>query len=225
MEQRPDTPLAPQGELKRKLGLGAALAVAVGTTVGSGIFSSVGEVAGASGSAVMMIVSFVVGGIIMIPQNLLYAELASAYPEDGGQYTWLREAGWRPVAFLNGWLAFWSTDPSTCSVMSLAIANYLAFFIPGLPKDLMAYLAAFAGMRPVHLAVVTTAGRLPSVLAITLGSSFAAAGDWRATAIVFLSLIHISRPRACSSGRPSQPARPTRACGPQRPTGCSRFCS
>ena len=60
-----------------------------------------------------------------------------------------------------------------------------AFFIPGLPKDLMAYLAAFAGMRPVHLAVVTTAGRLPSVLAITLGSSFAAAGDWRATAIVF----------------------------------------
>lgn len=121
-----------QGELQRKLGLGAALAVAVGTTVGSGIFSSVAEVAGASGSAIMMIVSFVVGGIIMIPQNMLYAELVSAYPEDGGQYTWLKEAGWRPIAFLNGWLAFWATDPSTCSVMSLAIANYLAFFIPGL---------------------------------------------------------------------------------------------
>lgn len=132
MDKKPETALASQGELKRKLGLGAALAVAVGTTVGSGIFSSVGEVAGAAGSAMMMIVSFVVGGIIMIPQNLLYAELASAYPEDGGQYTWLREAGWRPVAFLNGWLAFWATDPSTCSVMSLAIANYLAFFIPGL---------------------------------------------------------------------------------------------
>ena len=64
-------------------------------------------------------------------------------------------------------------------------AQRFDFFIPGLPKDLMSYLAAFAGMRPVHLAVVTTAGRLPSVLAITLGSSFAAAGDWRATAIVF----------------------------------------
>lgn len=124
--------LQPQGELKRKLGLGAALAVAVGTTVGSGIFSSLAEVAGASGSALMLIVSFVIGGLIMIPQNLLYAELASAYPEDGGQYTWLKEAGWRPVAFLNGWLAFWATDPSTCSVMSLAIANYLAFFIPAL---------------------------------------------------------------------------------------------
>ena len=36
------------------------------------------------------------------------------------------------MAFLNGWLAFWATDPSTCSVMSLAIASYLAFFIPAL---------------------------------------------------------------------------------------------
>ena len=128
-------------ELKRKLGLGAALAVAVGTTVGSGIFSSIAEVAGASGSAVMLIVSFVVGGLIMIPQNLLYAELASAYPEDGGQYIWLREAGWRPIAFLNGWVAFWATDPSTCSVMSLAIANYLAFFIPGLKGIILPIIA------------------------------------------------------------------------------------
>ena len=93
MEKKNDT-LQSQGELKRKLGLGAALAVAVGSTIGSGIFSSLAEVAGASGSAMMMIASFIIGGLIMIPQNLLYAELASAYPEDGGQYTWLREAGW-----------------------------------------------------------------------------------------------------------------------------------
>lgn len=76
METRNET-IHEQGKLKRKLGLGAALAVAVGTTIGSGIFSSLAEVAGASGSALMMIVSFVIGGLIMIPQNLLYAELES----------------------------------------------------------------------------------------------------------------------------------------------------
>ena len=54
METRNET-IHEQGKLKRKLGLGAALAVAVGTTVGSGIFSSLAEVAGASGSALMMI--------------------------------------------------------------------------------------------------------------------------------------------------------------------------
>lgn len=57
METRNET-IHEQGKLKRKLGLGAALAVAVGTTVGSGIFSSLAEVAGASGSALMMIASY-----------------------------------------------------------------------------------------------------------------------------------------------------------------------
>lgn len=65
------------------------------------------------------------------------------------------------------------------------LAILVAFFIPGLPKDIMAYLAALAGMRPAHLVVVTTVGRLPSVVAATLASSYAAAGDWRATALVF----------------------------------------
>lgn len=54
-------------ELKRKLGLGTAIALGVGTTIGSGIFSSVGEVAGAAGSGVMVILSFLIGGLIMIP--------------------------------------------------------------------------------------------------------------------------------------------------------------
>ena len=37
-------------ELGRKLGLGAVIALGVGTTVGSGIFSSLSEVANAAGS-------------------------------------------------------------------------------------------------------------------------------------------------------------------------------
>lgn len=65
------------------------------------------------------------------------------------------------------------------------LALLAAFFIPGLPKDIMAYTAALAGMHPVKLVVVTTAGRLPSIAAAALASSFAAAGDWRATAVVF----------------------------------------
>ena len=66
------------------------------------------------------------------------------------------------------------------------LAILVAFFIPGLPKDIMAYFAALAGMRPVHLVIVTTVGRLPSVVAATLASSYAAAGDWRATALLFV---------------------------------------
>lgn len=115
-------------ELKRKLGLGAAVALGVGTTVGSGIFSSVGSVAGAAGCAAFTILAFLIGGLINIPANLVYAELATAYPEDGGQYVYFREAGSRPLAFFCGWISFWATDPPSISIMALAIANYLAFF-------------------------------------------------------------------------------------------------
>ena len=41
-------------ELGRKLGLGAVIALGVGTTVGSGIFSSLSEVANAAGSSLFL---------------------------------------------------------------------------------------------------------------------------------------------------------------------------
>ena len=85
-------------ELGRKLGLGAVIALGVGTTVGSGIFSSLSEVANASGSMLFLFLAFILGGLLQIPANFCYSELASAYPEDGGQYVYFREAGSRLLA-------------------------------------------------------------------------------------------------------------------------------
>ena len=70
-------------DLGRKLGLGAVIALGVGTTVGSGIFSSLADVANAAGSSLFLVLAFVIGGLLQIPANFCYAELASAYPEDG----------------------------------------------------------------------------------------------------------------------------------------------
>lgn len=116
-----------QVELKRKLGLGAAVALSVGSTIGSGIFSSLGEVAAASHTAIIMLAAFIIGGIINVPANLCYAELATAYPEDGGQYVYFREVGSRPLAFLTGWISFWATDSNSIGVMALAAASYVGF--------------------------------------------------------------------------------------------------
>ncbi len=117
-------------ELKRKLGLWATIGVSVGTTIGAGIFSSISEVAKASGSALFTVLAFLIGGIIMIPQNLIYAELATAYPEDGGHYTYIKYAGWKKLAFLCGWATFWANDPSGIAVVALAAAQYIAFLFP-----------------------------------------------------------------------------------------------
>lgn len=117
-------------ELGRKLGLGAVIALGVGTTVGSGIFSSLSEVANAAGSMLFLVLAFVIGGLLQIPANFCYAELASAYPEDGGQYVYFREAGSRPLAFICGWISLLATDPPSITTMAFAIVANLQFFIP-----------------------------------------------------------------------------------------------
>lgn len=50
-----------KNELGRKLGLGAVIALGVGTTVGSGIFSSLSEVANAAGSSLFLVLAFIRG--------------------------------------------------------------------------------------------------------------------------------------------------------------------
>ncbi|VFA66573.1 APC family fructoselysine transporter [Enterococcus faecium] len=152
-------------ELKRKLGLGTVIALGVGTTVGSGIFSSLSEVAGAAGSSLILVLSFLIGGLVQIPANLCYAELASAYPEDGGGYIYFREAGSKPLAFLGGWISFWATDPPSISIMALAIANYLGFFIPisGLSLKLVSVLFVLVFMY-LHIRTVEGGGTFQILL-------------------------------------------------------------
>lgn len=115
--------------LTRKLGLSAVIALGVGTTVGSGIFSSLGEVAEATGSSLLLVFAFLIGGLVQIPSNFCYAELASAFPENGGQYIYFKEAGSRPLAFLTGWISFWAIDPPAISIMAIAISKNLDFFL------------------------------------------------------------------------------------------------
>ena len=159
------TPEQSANELKRKLGLGTVIALGVGTTVGSGIFSSLGEVAGAAGSSLFLVLSFLIGGMLQIPANFCYAELASAFPEDGGQYVYFKEAGSRPLAFLCGWISFWATDPPSISIMALAIANYLAFFIPvhGLILRLVAVGFVLIFMV-LHLRSVEGGGKFQTII-------------------------------------------------------------
>ena len=124
------TPAVAGGEqhLTRRLGLATAIALGVGTTVGSGIFSSVGGVAGTAGTPLLTILAFLIGGLIMIPQNLCYTELMTAYPEDGLFIVYFREAGWNFLSFFGGWSCFWATDPVGIAIMSLTVSNYMAYF-------------------------------------------------------------------------------------------------
>lgn len=88
------------------------------------------QVAATAGSAVILIMAFAIGGLLQIPSNFVYAELASAYPEDGGYYIYIRETGSKRLAFLTGWACFWAIDPPSISIMALGLVGYLAVLLP-----------------------------------------------------------------------------------------------
>lgn len=168
-------------ELKKKIGLAAAVALSIGTTVGAGIFSSIGEVAGASGSAIITILAFFIGGLIMIPQNLVMAELATAYPEEnGGHYVYIKNAGFKRLSFIMGWTTFWGNDTTAIAVVALSGAQYLSYVIPmgDLAIKLIAVVAILIFML-IHVrsveaggnfqAIITAVKMIPFVLIIGIG--------------------------------------------------------
>lgn len=64
------------------------------------------------------------------------------------------------------------------------IAMFAVFLIPGTPKDILTYIAGLTKTPWWKIAVITTVGRIPSIVTSTLAASCAAKGDWGTTAIV-----------------------------------------
>jgi fructoselysine transporter len=170
-----------QGKLGKKIGLWPAIALSVGTTVGAGIFTSMSDVALASGCALVTVLAFFIGGVIMIPQNLVMAEMATAFTEeDGGHYVFIKNAGWRKLAFLCGWASFWGNDITSVAVVALASAQYIAFLVP--MSDLAVKFVAIAMVFVCMIlniisvegtgkfqAIITAVKMLPFVLLIGVG--------------------------------------------------------
>src|SRR3989344_290132 len=76
--------------LKRTLGYWGATIDGVGVILGAGIYALIGVAAGVAGPALW--ISFVLAAIIAILTGLSYAELASIFKSDAGEYDYLRKA-------------------------------------------------------------------------------------------------------------------------------------
>lgn len=127
--------------LPRSIGLIGAVAVLVGTTIGSGIFrvpATVAERVGEPGAFMMV---WVVGGVLALFGALTLAELAAMYPRSGGVFAFLEEGVGRLPAFLFGWSQLALIRASALGGISTIFAEYLGRFIPLTPQQVH-YVAA-----------------------------------------------------------------------------------
>jgi amino acid transporter len=92
--------------LARVLGPWTAVAVVVGTVIGSGVFKKPQSIAENVGQFGLVATVWVLGGLLAFLGALAYAEVATLYPRAGGNYVFLREGYGRLAGFLWGWVEF-----------------------------------------------------------------------------------------------------------------------
>ncbi len=139
-------------ELKRDLGLWSAIAIVVGTVIGSGIFLVPKAMIQRVGSPEMVFVVWILGGALSLFGALSYAELAAAMPEAGGEYVFLREAYGPMWSFLYGWTQLWVAKSGSIATLATAFFYYFANFFPELEKILFVIpLPLGAGGGPLEI--------------------------------------------------------------------------
>jgi APA family basic amino acid/polyamine antiporter len=128
------TPKPRTTELRKDLGLATALAIVIGTVIGSGIFRVPQTMINSVGTVPLVFLVWVVGGALSLAGALTYAELAAAMPGAGGEYVYLTEA-WGPVwGFLYSWTQMWIGKSGSIATLATAFFEYTAHFIPQFEK-------------------------------------------------------------------------------------------
>ena len=101
----------------------------VGTIIGASIFVQPSEITGQVPTVVGIYAVWLVCGVLTLFGALVCAELASAFPQAGGVYVYLREAFSPAVGFLWGWAMFWTMHSGIVAVIAVVCARYLGFFV------------------------------------------------------------------------------------------------
>src|SRR6266571_6266236 len=111
--------------LPRRLGLWSAVAVLIGSTIGSGIFRTPAIIAARVPSPWPMLGVWVLGGLLALCGALTYAELAAMFPRSGGVFVYIREGFGRLPAFLFGWTELLLIRASALGAIATPFAEYL----------------------------------------------------------------------------------------------------
>jgi basic amino acid/polyamine antiporter, APA family len=135
----------PEGSgLKRQIGLWSAIAIVIGTTIGSGIFRSPAGIADKLPGPLPLAAIWVTGGLLALCGAFCFAELGSKYPKTGGVYAFVKE-GFGPLpAFLFGWAEITVIRAAAVGAIAMTFGAYFLRVTGLMPEENARYVAAIA---------------------------------------------------------------------------------
>jgi APA family basic amino acid/polyamine antiporter len=163
--------------LKRVIGPGDLIMLAIGAVIGAGIFSSIGTAAAGEvlpsgeivryGAGPALVLSFVLLGAVCGLAALCYAELASMIPQAGSAYAYSYATLGELVAWIIGWDLILEYAVGNIAV-AIAWSGYFNSLLTGVGVNLPAYLThgyrtALLSSDPAVHALLQTAPRIGGV--------------------------------------------------------------
>lgn len=191
---------APEGgQFKRALGLVDAVAVVVGSMIGSGIFLVSAQTARDVGSPGYLLLCWVLAGALTISAALCYSELASMFPHAGGQYVFLRRTYGPLAAFLYGWTLFSVIQSGTIAAVGVGFAKFLGVFVPWVNNQNILisagpwHLSVLQVVAVALIAILTAVNCRGIEAAKFIQTTFTAAKVFALGAIILLGFISVDK--------------------------------
>ena len=157
-------------ELARGLTRLNATAMVIGTIIGASIFVQPAEIARQLDSPPSIMLAWIACGVLTLFGAFVCAELASAFPQTGGVYVFLREAFSPLAGFLWGWAMFWSVHSGIIAAIAVVFGRYAVVFLPtSFQSDAVIRAVAVAvivALSALNYVGVRGGGRVQTVLTI-----------------------------------------------------------
>jgi basic amino acid/polyamine antiporter, APA family len=117
-------------QVRRQLGLPAAIAVVTGESIALGIFLTPAAMAKSLGSPFLLGLVWLSVALMAMCGALSYSALAIRFPESGGEYVYLRAGYGEQVAFLYGWMSSIVMYPGVAAALAVGAAPYVQQLLP-----------------------------------------------------------------------------------------------
>jgi len=117
-------------ELRKSLRTFDGVALLLGITIGSGIYSTPSVIAGYFEAWSGVILTWVIVGMFVMVGGLIYAELGTRLPETGGEYAYITRCFGPFAGFMFGWAQLFIIRTSPGAGLAIVATDYIGFFLP-----------------------------------------------------------------------------------------------
>ena len=138
----------------KELSLFDSTCVIVGIILGAGIYEITPTVASCMNGWKGILGVWLAGGFFALTGALCYAELATAYPNEGGDYVYQTRAYGKWAGYLFGWSQLVIIRPGDIALLSFVFARYASTIYSPFPNIILLY----AGLVVLLLTVINILG-------------------------------------------------------------------